>query len=249
MEIPILYEDNNCVVINKPAGLLVHPDGRSNDKTLADWITEKYPDLLHVGEPFFSGDGKEIIRPGIVHRIDRDTSGVLVLAKTAAAYLFLKRQFAKGLVQKVYRAFVYGELKKDDGSIDKPIGRSRRDFRQWTAILNSRREASRESLTHYLVIGRAPGFTFLELRPKTGRTHQIRVHLKAIGHPVVCDRLYASKEPPAFGFSRPALHALRISFRTIAGDEASVLAPYPQDFLSAIEEFKKIGFLAKEALV
>ncbi len=250
MDIEILYEDKNIVAINKPAGLVVHSDGRTAEPTLVDWILEKYPKIKEVGEPmrlrpeFVKGGEEEkiIYRPGIVHRLDRETSGALVIAKTQEAFNHLKEQFQERKTRKIYHAFVYGEIKEDDGVIDRPIARSRKDFRLWSAQRGARGEA-REAITAFKVLHRTDvgninaGFSYIEVRPKTGRTHQIRVHMKAINHPLVCDSLYAPKQKPALGFKRLALHARSLEFTNLAGKVITVEAPFPEDFLKAQKYF------------
>lgn len=249
MKIAVLHEDKNYIIINKPAGLVVHSDGKTKEPALTDWILENYPKMKNVGEPMRTPTGEEIPRPGIVHRLDRDTSGVLVIAKTAAAFEDLKKKFQDREVSKKYHAFVYGVVKEDDGVIDRPIGRSNKDFRLWSAQRGARGEL-RDAVTHFKVLGRgsslnrqtkdktAPensGVTFLEVEPKTGRTHQIRVHFKAINHPVVCDPLYAPKQPALLGFERLALHSKSISFIGLDGKPIEAEAPYPADFKRAIK--------------
>lgn len=252
MNVPILYEDKDVLVINKPAGLVVHADGKTVEPTLVDWILENYPETKGVGEPMQLATNNSqlttIDRPGIVHRLDRETSGVLVIAKNQKAFEFLKKQFQERKMEKTYRAFVYGEVKNDIGIIDRPIARSTGDFRKWTAE-RGRRGEEREAVTEYQVLARFQGaplvakgapwktepFSFLDIHPKTGRTHQIRVHLKAINHPVVCDKLYASKRECALGFGRLALHAVSLKFKLPSGKELTVEAPYPEDFKNAIK--------------
>jgi 23S rRNA pseudouridine1911/1915/1917 synthase len=240
MNIEILYEDKDVVVINKPAGLVVHPDGRTEEPTLVDWILEKYPDVKEVGEPWKSPKGEMIYRPGIVHRLDRETSGVLIVAKNQDAFMVLKAQFQERDIKKVYHAFVYGEIKEDEGVVNRPIGKSNKDFRMWSAQRGARGEL-REAITEYKVLKRTEtgnirkGFSYVELQPKTGRTHQIRVHLKAINHPVICDTLYAPKMEPALGFTRLALHAKSIEFaRPYNGMLMTIEAPLPEDFERAL---------------
>ncbi len=262
INIPILFESDDFLAVNKPAGLIVHHDGRTKEPALVDWIVEKYPELKDVGEPM--GQDKEygiknmeteedsdfipdstfkipnsiaILRPGIVHRIDRDTSGVLLIAKNQHAFGYLKKQFQKRAIRKIYHAFVYGELKQDHGWIERPIGRSKNDFRRWTAERGVRGEM-REARTFYAVLERKHGLTFVEVQPKTGRTHQIRVHFKAISHPVVCDKLYAPRRECLLGFGRTALHARSIAFTDLGGKKITVEAPYPEDFIEAIKQFK-----------
>lgn len=229
----ILFENDRYIIVNKPAGLLVHPDGKGEEETLCDWIMDKYPEIEGVGEDFTPTDGPTIKRPGIVHRLDRDTSGALVIAKTQEAFMYLKAQFQDREVEKIYHTFVYGNIKEDSGVVDKEIGKSRKSFGLWSAGSNAR-GTLREAVTEYSVLKRGKDgdehYCFLEVRPKTGRTHQIRVHMKAIEHPVVCDPLYAPKRACILGFDRLALHARQISFVDMNGEEVVVEASYPEDF-------------------
>ncbi len=227
----ILYEDNDMIVLNKPAGLVVHPDGRTTEPSVSDWFGEKYPESRDVGEKL--GD---IERPGVVHRIDRETSGVLLLAKTGTGYQTLKEQFQKREIGKIYHLFVYGNLKDNQGTIDLPIARSASNFRKWSAQRGARGE-QREAVTYYRVIKRSGdrSTTFVEAKPKTGRTHQIRVHFKALHHPVVCDKLYASSKSCLLDFNRLALHARAITFKTAGGNEVKIEASYPEDFMQAVD--------------
>ena len=242
MEISIIYEDEQVLVINKPAGLVVHQDGKTKEPTLVDWILEHRPQMKGVGEPLQLSSGALIDRPGIVHRIDRETSGVLIVAKTQESFLHVKQQFQGRDVQKEYRAFVYGEMKQDEGIIDRPIGRSSSDFRLWSAQRGAR-GTLREAITEYKVLNRLPaqagqassgGFSYLAVFPKTGRTHQIRAHFKAINYPIVCDALYAPKRECALGFSRLALHAFAIELTLPSGEKRRFEAELPADFISAL---------------
>ena len=235
----ILYEDKDYVAVNKPAGLIVHPDGKREARTLTDWILEKYPETRDVGEPIQTADGALIHRPGIVHRLDKDTSGVVVVAKNAAAHAHLKSQFQNREVEKKYHAFVYGELKDDEGTIDRPIGRSKNDFRLWSAQRGAR-GVMRDAETRYTVLARGGGYSFVEVIPKTGRTHQIRVHFKAIHYPIVCDSLYAPKRPCALGFSRLALHSSELRFTALGGKKVTVEAPFPADFEAAVAHIRPV---------
>ena len=242
MKIPILYEDKDVVVINKPAGLIVHPDIKTKEKTLVDWILKKYPKIKNVGEPILLSDGTKILRPGIVHRIDRDTSGALIVAKNQKAYEFLKGQFKARKVHKIYQAFVYGDMKDERGMIDRPIGKSSTDFRKWTSQRGARGEM-REAVTYFKVLGNKNNITFVEAMPKTGRTHQIRVHFSAINHPLVQDKLYASdfflKKRQQFGFKRTALHAKELEITIPGGKLLKITAPYPEDFADAVKKMNK----------
>jgi len=234
-KIEVLYEDKNLLVLNKPAGLIVHSDGRTKEKTLADWLIERYPEIKNIGEPW-QKETVAIPRPGIVHRLDRETSGAIVIAKNQETYLFLKKQFQERKVVKKYRAFVYDKLKEKEEVIERPIGKSTKDFRLWSAQRGARGEM-REAITSYKVIASNENFSLVEATPKTGRTHQIRVHFKAINHPVVCDRLYAPRQECALGFERLALHSFQIKFVAENGDTIEVEAPYPADFKKALENF------------
>lgn len=260
----ILQEDKYFLIINKPAGLVVHPDGKTIEPTLCDWIVQNYPKLVGVGEPSKGPDGTLLDRPGIVHRLDRETSGVLVIAKTQEAFEFLKKSFQTRDVQKTYNTFVWGLVKEDKGSIDRPIGRSKTDFKKWSAERFARGDL-RPATTEYKVLRRKSfiegeekgggeetvklsskdsknskiplNFTFVEAYPKTGRTHQIRVHFKAINHPVVGDALYAPNHPQMLGFKRLALHSRHISFTSLNGKKVEVEAPLPADFQKALKIF------------
>lgn len=242
----ILYEDKNYIFFNKPAGLVVHGDGRSTEPALTDWILKHHPEMKDVGEPIelTSGEnaGQKILRPGIVHRLDKDTSGVIVVAKNKKSFSDLKKKFQDREVEKKYHTFVYGDVKEEDGTIDRPIGRSKSDFRKWSAQRGARGEM-RDAVTNYRVLARGKSgshdTTFVEVEPQTGRTHQIRVHFKAIHHPIVADSLYAPKQKLILGFKRLALHAHTLSFTGIDGKKLSVTAPYPEDFKTAVAKITK----------
>ena len=245
----ILIEKADFLIINKPAGLVVHSDGRTKEATLCDWLVEKYPNIRGVGEPLTLSDGREIDRPGIVHRLDRETTGAMVVALTQEMFGHLKKQFQNHEVKKIYHAFVYGSVKEERGVIDRPIGKSKSDFRQWSAQRGARGEM-RPAVTNFKVLERGEAevpegskdrtthgcerYTFIEAEPKTGRTHQIRVHMKAINHPLVADSLYAQGKPAILGFTRTALHARSLSFTDLSGERISAEAPYPDDFVEAL---------------
>lgn len=234
-KITILYEDKDIVAINKPSGIVVHPDGKSKGPFLTDWILKEYPKTKNVGEPVETKDYGVIERPGIVHRLDRDTSGVILIAKTKKGHAHLKEQFQERTLTKKYLAFVYGEIKDRFGIINRPIGRSPADFRRYSATRGARGEM-RDAETWYELLAYRVGYSFVEVEPKTGRTHQIRVHFKAINHPIVCDGLYAPEKEPALGFKRNALHAYSIEFMNTLDKKILVKAPIPADFKEALEE-------------
>ena len=243
IEPTLLFEDDALIVVNKPAGLMVHADGKTNKQslkpTLVDWLLEKYPDMAAVGEEQTLDSGMIIQRPGIVHRIDRDTSGVLVVVRTQEAFLHLKEQFQEREVQKTYRAFVYGNIKDERGIIDKPIGGSRGGL--GARSVKNTHGTMRDALTAFRVMQRSPEVSQVEVFPKTGRTHQIRVHFASIQRPVLCDRLYAPGRPSMLGFTRLALHALSVSFmHPSTGKKVSFTAPLPDDFLAAEAALQKL---------
>lgn len=234
MEPAIIYEDANLLAVDKPAGLVVHADGRTKEPTLADWVLEKLPELKDVGGMHTLDSGRYAPRAGILHRLDRETSGVILVAKNDEAFYALQRQFLDHSIEKTYNAFVLGVPRPGEGVIDLPIGRSRSDFRQWTTGTLAR-GTLRNATTAYRVLKKAVGFSFLELKPKTGRTHQLRVHLKAFGHPILCDKRYGHS--CALGFERLALHARMLSFEYPKGVRRTIEAPLPDDFILALQGF------------
>jgi len=234
MNVPIIYEDENVIAVNKPSGLVVHGDGRTNEKTLVDWVHESYPEIKDVGEPMILENGEKIERPGIVHRLDKETSGILLIAKNQETFLFLKEKFQNNEIKKIYKAIVYGKLKSDEGTINLPIGRSRADFRLKSARQEARGE-KREAETRYQVIVKTDHYSFVEIYPKTGRTHQIRVHFKEIGHSVVCDTLYASKRECPKELGRLGLHAYALEFVNSSGIQMRLEAPLPRNMKEVLD--------------
>lgn len=233
----ILYEDENIVAVNKPAGLITHSDGRTKEETAEEWFNEKYGGLASPkrSEARLRSDELRRSEGGYVHRLDRDTSGVLVFAKNKAAHEFLRKAFHDREVQKTYVAIVYGALQTARGVIDFDIGRSRSDFRLRSAQPKAKGRL-RDALTRYEVLARTQEYSLLKVMPETGRTHQIRVHLKAIHHPVVGDRLYApgfSKKEAALGLARLALHAYEVDLPLPGGGRQRIQAPLPADFKDA----------------
>lgn len=237
-EIPIIFEDQDLLVINKPAGISVHPDGHNDMEAITDWVIKNYPEVEGVGEDMISANGTKISRPGIVHRLDKDTSGVLVIAKNQPTFLELKEKFKNHEVEKMYQAIVYGEVKRDQGVIDLPIGRSKNDPRKRVASAQAHGKL-REAITRYEAAEKFKGYTLLKLFPKTGRTHQLRVHLKAIGYPIVGDVLYSSSNSTtAPTITRQALHASSIRFNTKKAGQMTFEAPLPEDMLATIDYLK-----------
>jgi len=237
-DILVLYEDAEVLVISKPSGMMVHEDGYSEGETLVDWFLTRAPEARGVGEPGRSPQGRELERSGIVHRLDRETSGVMVLAKTQKAHEHLKQQFKSHAVRKAYRAFVYGTMRHEWGTIDRPIGRSAKDFRKRSAERGAK-GTLREARSHWERIGQSATHAYLTLRPETGRTHQLRVHLKAIGRPIVMDTRYAPpvtiEQEACLGFERLALHAHTLALTLPNGEPHRFSAPLPADFCAAEE--------------
>lgn len=236
MEPKILYEDADVLVVDKPTGLVVHSDGRTEESTLSNWVLEKYPQLKDVGGMHTLDSGRYAPRAGILHRLDRETSGVIIIAKNDEAFYFIQRQFLDRSIEKIYNAIVVGKLTQKAGVIDLPIGRSRSDFRKWTTGEDAR-GVLRPALTEYRVLKENDEFSLLELRPKTGRTHQLRVHLLALRHPIVCDSRYET--PCALGFTRLALHASTLTLKLPSGESKTFTAPTPPDFTTALHIFDK----------
>ncbi len=237
MEINILYENSDFLVINKPSGIMVHGDGRTKEKTVVDWFISRYPESKGIGEPARDNKGNPIERSGVIHRLDKETSGALILVKTKEGFESIKSQFKNHQVKKEYHAFLIGELKEDKGVINRPIGRSSSDFRKWSAQRGARGEL-REAITEYEVIFKKSGVSFVKVFPKTGRTHQIRVHFKAINYPLVADNLYGPSKQNELGFQRTALHAYSIGFNNLDGHGVVVSAPYPEDFIVALDKLQ-----------
>lgn len=238
----IIYEDSDIVAVNKPAGLLVHGAMGTSQKTLTDWMIENVPEVKNIGD-------EPEIRPGIVHRLDRETSGVLLAVKNQKTFEYLKNLFQKRKIKKKYIALVAGDIPLPSGKrnvIDLPIGRSAKDFRKRASGAKLAGKI-REALTEYEVLERFPGpacrqagYTLVAAYPKTGRTHQIRVHFKAIGHPIVCDKLYGFKKADMearcpFGLKRHFLHAAAIDFVLPSGARIKLEADLPDDLKSALE--------------
>jgi 23S rRNA pseudouridine1911/1915/1917 synthase len=237
----VLYEDDDVMVVNKPCGWLVHEDGHTEAPTVVDWFCTRAPEAIGVGEPGFSSEGKILERSGVVHRLDKETSGVLILAKTEKAHEYLKQQFQDRVVYKEYRAFVYGRLNDRWGTINRPIGRSRKDPRRRSAERGAT-GTKREAITDFECIGMGEfedePFSYVKLMPKTGRTHQLRAHLRAIDRPIVMDQLYSERKiglSNNLGLKRMALHAHILGIILPNGSEERFLAPVPQVFEEAAE--------------
>ncbi len=244
----IIFEDNDYLVINKPAGLNVHGGNNIEEETLADLLIKRYPEIINVGD--------DSARPGIVHRLDKDVSGLMVVAKNNKSFNNLKEQFQKRDINKQYLALAYGQIVNDEGDINFPIKRSREGFKMAAMPLNAvdlltRRSPksrdkgniegvfkAKEASTNFKVIKRFINYTLLEIKIKTGRTHQIRVHLAAYGHPLVGDSLYCTKKTKAknekISLGRVFLMASSLSFSDLNKEKREFslkLAPELEAFL------------------
>jgi 23S rRNA pseudouridine1911/1915/1917 synthase len=235
-KISVVYEDSDFLIINKPSGLLTHPVNRQDSSpSVVSWLLKNRPEVGSVIDRYGSSVGNWVdLRPGIVHRLDRETSGLLLIAKTQDSFDYLKKLFQERKIKKNYVALVYGHLKNKHGRIDTPLGKL--GSKQTTKIHGKHELKEKNAITDYKVTQEYQGYSFLEVSPLTGRTHQIRAHLKSIGHPVVCDRLYAGKSlscPSELG--RLFLHAQKLSFISPSGQMITVEAGLPQE----LEEFLK----------
>ena len=222
----VLYEDEDIIAINKPKGMVVHPANGNYTGTLVNALLYRCKDSL-------SGIGGQI-RPGIVHRLDKDTSGVIIVAKNDKAHLNLSEQIKNHKVKKTYIALVRGNIPNDEATIDMPIGRSKKDRKKMDIDKNGK-----NAITHFKVLERFDGYTLLKVNIETGRTHQIRVHLMTIGYPIVGDTVYSNGKNP-FKVTGQMLHAKSIEFKhPITGENMKIEAPLPKYFEDVIKELKK----------
>ncbi|MBR3001997.1 MAG: RluA family pseudouridine synthase [Clostridia bacterium] len=222
-EIPlqVLYEDNDIIVVNKPKGMVVHPANGNPDGTLVNAIMAICKDSL-------SGIGGEI-RPGIVHRLDKDTSGVIIVAKNDKAHINLSEQIKNHEVEKTYIALVRGSVKENEATINMPIGRSTKDRKKMAVT-----KTGKNAVTHFKVLARHNNYTLLEVKIETGRTHQIRVHLAEIGYPIIGDAVYSNGKNE-WGISGQCLHAKSIRFKhPVTEKEMFIEAPLPEYFKDII---------------
>ena len=225
MQLDIVYEDEDLLVINKPKGLVVHPAPGHSDDTLVNGL------LYALGDDLSGINGE--LRPGIVHRIDRDTSGLIIAAKNDVAHQKLAAQLQDHTLARVYRCIVTGRLREDSGTVDAPIGRCPTDRKKMAVV-----SGGRNAVTHWRVLDRYPGFTYVECRLETGRTHQIRVHMAHLGHPILGDTVYGAKRPVP-GLQGQCLHAAGLKFihpRTEGMVELS--CPLPEEFLRQLEKLR-----------
>ena len=224
--IDVIYEDDDIIVVNKPKGMVVHPANGNPDGTLVNAV-------MNICKDSLSGIGGEI-RPGIVHRLDKDTSGLLIIAKNDKAHINLSEQIKNREIVKKYIALVRGVVKENVATIDMPIGRSNKDRKKMAV-----RKDGKNAVTHFEVMKRYAGFTLLDIKIDTGRTHQIRVHLAEIGYPVVGDEVYSNGKNP-FGVKGQMLHAKSLEFKhPITGKLLKLEAPLPEYFEVILNELDK----------
>ena len=229
MPLDIVYEDEDVLVLNKPKGLVVHPAAGHQDDTLVNG-------LLHAMAGQLSGINGEL-RPGIVHRIDKDTSGLLAVAKNDFAHNMLASQLKDHTMARTYEAIVCGSFREDSGTVDAPIGRHPSDRKRMCVIARN----SKEAVTHWEVVRRYRGYTHIRCRLETGRTHQIRVHMAHIGHPILGDTVYGHKKPE-LGQDSQCLHAGALCFRHPRdGRPVMVFAPLPEYFTQVLEKLEKMN--------
>ena len=228
MALDIVYEDADLLVINKPKGLVVHPAAGHQDDTLVNGL------LYALGEDLSGINGE--LRPGIVHRIDKDTSGLLAVAKNDHAHLMLASQLKDHSMHRVSDAIVCGSFREDSGTVDAPIGRHPSDRKKMCVTARN----SREAVTHWQVVRRYRGYTHIQCRLETGRTHQIRVHMAHIGHPILGDTVYGHKKPE-LGLDSQCLHAGQLCFaHPRDGRPVMVFAPLPEYFTRTLEKLERM---------
>ena len=222
----VVYEDDDVIVVNKPSGLVVHPAPGHSDGTLVNAL------LYHCGASL-SGVGGAL-RPGIVHRIDRDTSGLIIAAKNDYAHQFLSAQLADHTLARTYECIVVGNLREDSGTVDAPITRDSRDRKRMAVVPGGLR-----AVTHWTVLARYPGYTHVQCRLETGRTHQIRVHMAYLGHPILGDTVYGAKKPVP-GLTGQCLHAVGLQFIHPRTKElVSLSCPLPGEFTAALRKIDR----------
>lgn len=238
MNVNIVYEDENILVLNKPAGLITHPKNISDTQdSVTGWLSSKYPAIKNIGEPFIAS-GQEVPRAGVVHRLDKDTSGLLVVAKNDESFFYFKKLFQDRKIKKYYLALVNGRPKEPKGVISFPLGRI--GLKRTTKIIGNKLIDKKEALTEYKTVKKFANHTLLEVAPQTGRTHQIRVHLNSIGTPVAGDVIYGFKRAKSpMGLRRLFLHAYKLEFTTPDGKKMTLETDLPEDLSRLLENLEK----------
>ncbi|MBI4261936.1 RluA family pseudouridine synthase [Candidatus Uhrbacteria bacterium] len=240
LEIPIIAETKEYMVINKPSGVIVHQaDGHREPDAITNWAVAHDPAIAAIGD--------DPVRPGIVHRLDQDVSGCMVIAKTPASFLHLKSAFQAGSIEKKYTALVYGVLVNRGGTLNFPIARSTTHDGRMAArpktgesrmMNNELRTDEKDAVTEYTVLKQYQQYALVEARPRTGRTHQIRVHFHALGHPIVGDPLYQPKEKRKPIIDRVFLHATQLSFQDLHGTRQTYTSPIPKQLQQILDTIK-----------
>lgn len=259
MKISVVYEDSDIIIIDKPSGLITHQKNiEDKQPSVVDWVIANYPELKNIGEPFIAS-GAEVPRAGILHRLDKDTSGLLLIAKNNKTFFYLKNLFQTHKIKKRYLALVHGKPKEPKGTISSPLGRI---GLKWTTKLNGPDAKSiedprfgnrashgpnrdkklidqKKAETEYKTIKNYGEYTLLELSPKTGRTHQLRVHLNSIGHPITGDVIYGFKRlSPPPNLNRLFLHAYKLELITSEGKSLVVEADLPEDLQNVLNKLQ-----------
>lgn len=233
----IIYEDKDFLVINKPAGLITHQKNIDDDQpSVVDWVIKNYPGSDSIGEPFMAS-GKPVARAGIVHRLDKETSGLLLIAKNNEAFFYFKGLFQTKKIKKYYLALVQGAPKNERGVIKSPLGRI--GLKRTTKISGKKLIDQKEAETEYKTVRNFEKFTLLELSPKTGRTHQLRVHMNSIGHPITGDTVYGFKKlKNPEGQERLFLHAYKLEFTTPDGKAMTLETDLPEELQKILNALK-----------
>lgn len=241
IKIKIIHDEKDFAIIDKPAGLIVYPGTKHKEKTLVNGLLAIWPEIKNVGDPSAGG-----LRPGIVHRLDKDTSGIMIIAKNKSAFEYFKNLFKNKKIEKTYTALTFGHIAEKSGKIDFPIRRSKTNpVKQVAVISNKGKGDAREAVTYFKTVKyffdkTGNHYTLVEVKPKTGRMHQIRVHLSAIGHPIVGDKIYQSKNTiQPTKVSRQLLHANAIKFQSPAGKEAEFASPLSSVFSDFLKTLSK----------
>ena len=228
MELDILYEDEDVIVVNKPKDMVVHPAAGHFEHTLVNGL------MYHCKDSLSGING--VLRPGIVHRIDKDTTGSIIACKNDIAHKEIAGQLKEHSIERRYRAVCHGVIKEDEGTVDAPIGRDEKDRKKMSVNYKNGKEA----VTHYRVLERFKEYTYIECKLETGRTHQIRVHMASIGHPLLGDEVYSSRKCP-FKVNGQTLHAYILGFKHPRNEEyIETVAPIPEYFVALLDKLRKI---------
>ena len=220
----IIFKDKNIIIINKQAGIQIHPSHNEKQSTIVNALINSFPEIIDVYDDSTEGN----LRPGIVHRLDKDTSGVMVIARNKKTFNELKEKFKDRSIEKTYLAICEGIFAEKEGVIKKPIARSS-DYRKQVIAGKNTKTKTRDAVTNYKVNKEFKKYSLVEVTPKTGRMHQIRIHMNSIGHPIIGDLIYGSSKKDNLSVKRQLLHAKKLKFE-LFGKKYAFLAPLPQDF-------------------